>query len=563
MARHEKGGKQLSRSENRHLRALELRTLEGSIGNDEEVGSVSHTYGQASGAIRIGNGGTMSSVGNKPGGPNKARPVGARKRLAQEISDILSDWKGRALGDPSGESERTESTCRPGATADSGQDSVEPVDEWLDEEQFLATEADEDAPWDYDDTVQAGDRYPVEAPRSNPRRDPNTTASDMRREPSGSAFDRPCEPERKPAERNPTQTDRGAPTAGDRSASQTEETTALAKEATREHDARNGVTKPPLGSATTRSNTGNEVDRPNADGAAGSLVDEQTDTDEALPWAEYPWAEETDELFEDHVLDFDSGTDAAAGDIEDALEPWEAFEGIPNVPLESFLDDEEDEWEGGSSKRQRLSREEDVLRFAMQIARDVDWDEDGMEKLEWVLQPYRAFGRVREDLRQFIPECSVSPEELELCARVRTVWADRGYRRGWVFRRDGGGFRAVDWKNNLDWWTALDLLRTLRTDDEDEIRLFLECAFEDWVRLTARCSDSDLMLMDARTPERGAMMNFHAYIQLVLDRMKRHSSSGRDRMPPHLEHQLFPREEGIRNCLTDYMDPMEELFGDD
>lgn len=505
----------------------------------------------------------MSSVENKPGCSGEAQRLGARNRLAQEIGNILGDRKACTSGSPSGGSVPTQPAYRPGITVDPQQDSGEPVDEWLDEEQFLATEAGEDAPWDYEDTVHAGDRYEVGIPHSNLRRDQERTGCDTHRELRGSGFNVPGESERISVERYPVQTDCALPASVDRSASQTAEGKALEPDTIGEHGSRDGVTKAAAGSTPTLSDTENDADRPATDGASAHFVDEQTDADHVSSWAGNPEADEPDEVFEEQLLDFDAGVDAAVGDLEDELEPWEAFEGIPEVPLESFLDDEEGDAAHEGSKRQRLSREEDVLRFAMQIARDVDWDQDGLEKLEWVLQPYRAFGRVREDLRQFIPECSVSPEELELCARVRTVWADRGYRRGWVFRRDGGGFRAVDWKNNLDWWTALDLLRTLRTDDEDEVRLFLECAFEDWVQLTARCSDSDLMLMDARTPERGAMMSFHAYIQLVLDRMKRHSSSGRDRMPPHLEHQLFPREEGIRDCLTDYMDPMEELFFDD
>lgn len=562
MARHKKGGKARNRSESQHLRALELQTLEESIGNGGEFGSGSHSSDRASEPTIIRNGGFMSSVRSKPGGSVEAQPLGPRKRLTQEIRDILSDGKACAYWNSSGGSDLPEPTDWSTMTVDPDQESVEPFDEWLDEEQFLATEAGEDAPWDYDDTVHTGNRYPVEAPRSSPRRDQETAASDTHREHSGSALDRPCEPERKPAERDAIQTDRALPPSVDCSTSQTEEAGALEPDTTGGHGAPDEVTKPPVRSAKTLSNTENDVDRPTTEGAADSLVDEQTDTYDALPWAGDLETEEPDEVFEKQFLDFDPGADSAVGDLEDELEPWEAFEGIPDVPLESFLDDDEVDAADEGSKRQRLGREEDVRRFAMQITRDVDWDEDGLEKLEWVLQPYRAFGRVREDLRQFIPECSVSPEELELCARVRTVWADRGYRRGWVFRRDGGGFRAVDWKNNLDWWTALDLLRTLRTDDEDEVRLFLECAFEDWVQLTARCSDADLMLMDSRTPERGAMMNFHGYIQVVLDRMKRHSSTGPDRMPPHLEHQLFPREEGIRDCLTDYMDPIQELCGD-
>ena len=267
------------------------------------------------------------------------------------------------------------------------------------------------------------------------------------------------------------------------------------------------------------------------------------------------------EFFEDYSSDREE--DGAGLDADDnELEPFGRFDGIP-VPFDSVLDEEQFDFSDESTKRQRIGRQEEIQKFAMEVARAVGWDEEGLHMIEWVLQPYRSFGAVKRDLSAFIPDRGVETAELELCARVRSVWADQGYCRGWVFSRNGGGARAVDWKINLDWWTALDLIRTLDVDDEDEVRLFIECAFEDWVELTARFPVYDVFLMDARTAERAAMQSFHGYLQLILELMQVRSSGDWNRMPPFLDPNLFPCEEGIRDCASDQMDPIRELSFDE
>lgn len=502
--------------------------------------------------------GMMNSGGNKAGGPPSEGSLGPRKPLTREIERILGELKCVDSGFVRRQEERAAS--RPPAAK--GMDhSIAPSKDWLDDAEFLAAEAGDDAPWNHDDGVAAPARPHIESHDSIEERPAPSAEAGMDRE-SGStaAF---------PPDIDAALTAEGAYTAPPGRSDSNEERhggDGEEFECPGSDPGRDEVAPDPEQTPSSAGSDDRIADPPAGEphfpeDADVSLTEAEA---EALADTTSVWSFEDEETagLQEESPGFESDAGFAVDDAEAELEPWAAFGDIPDVPLDSFVDDEEDEWGDGPSKRQRLSREEDIRRFAMRIARDVDWGEDGLEKLEWVLQPYRAFGRVCEDLRQFIPECSVEVEELELCARVRTVWADRGYRRGWVFQRDGGGFRAVDWRNNLDWWTALDLIRTLGTDDEDEARLFLESAFEDWVRLSARCSDADLMLMDSRSLERSAMMNFHGYLQLVLDRMKRHSPAGPDRMPPHLDQQLFPLEEGIRDCLSDYMDPVKELCGD-
>ncbi|MDZ7790368.1 MAG: hypothetical protein U5L08_07745 [Xanthomonadales bacterium] len=299
------------------------------------------------------------------------------------------------------------------------------------------------------------------------------------------------------------------------------------------------VDSSPVWSLEDEEMEGFDEESPGFESDAGPAVE---DLEEELePWEAFGDIPDVpmDSFVNEESLGFESDAGPAAEDLEEELEPWEAFGDIPDVPMDSFVD-EEDGWQDEPSKRQRLSREEDVRRFAMQIARDVDG-----ARMDWRCSSGSCNLIARSDASAGICDSSFPS--------ARSAWkisnsapvfarsaADRGYRRGWVFQLDGGGARAVDWKNNLDWWTALDLIRMLQTDDEDEVRLFLECAFEDWVRLSARCSNADLMLMDSRSLERSAMMNFHGYLQLVLARMKRQSSSGADRMPPHLDQQLFP-----------------------
>ena len=251
------------------------------------------------------------------------------------------------------------------------------------------------------------------------------------------------------------------------------------------------------------------------------------------------------------------GADGESAYDEDDYEPLLNLGDFVDVPLDAFeaaRDEEELNW----SKSHWISHDEYVREVALEIARAVGWREAGMQVIAWAIRPYQAFGRVRADLTGFIREEGVTVRELRLVTELRTAWLDGGFRRGWVFIRNRIGTRAVDCKINLDWWLALKLYRVLGADDVEEVRLFLDHCFEAWTETSANLADVDLCLMDPASAEKRAAMHFHGYLHLLLDRMA--DCSEDRRMPPFFDSKLFPNEEGIRDCETDGLDPIEELL---
>ena len=253
--------------------------------------------------------------------------------------------------------------------------------------------------------------------------------------------------------------------------------------------------------------------------------------------------------------DFDEG--------ELGLENWAADEeplvdlaGFGRVPVDAF-DDTPDEEAPDWSQRVRLTPRQFVQKEATEIALHLGWGEAGKDVIAYAISPYRAFGKVRSELLRFIRGKRVNIRELRLVTELRGAWLEGGYSRGWVYMRNRFGSRPVDCKINLDWWLGLRLLRALRTDDVDEVRLFLDDCFEEWTAMRSACVDVDLSLMDHKSPELGATMHFHRYLHLILQRMI--SNADWRRMPTFVDYRLFPREEGIRDCSADYMDPLSEL----
>lgn len=241
--------------------------------------------------------------------------------------------------------------------------------------------------------------------------------------------------------------------------------------------------------------------------------------------------------------------------IEDE-EPLVDLVELVTVPVDAFAvatDEDGLDW----SQKFGMAHHEIVREVAIGIALQVGWSEAGMELIARALSPYRAFGKVRAELLRFIPGKRVSVREFRLVTELRSTWLEGGYCRGWVYTRNRFGTRPVDCKINLDWWLGLRLLRALRTDDVDEVRLFLDDCFEEWTAMRSACVDVDLALMDHKSPELGATMHFHRYLHLILQRMI--SSADWRRMPAFVDYRLFPREEGIRDCSADYMDPVFEL----
>lgn len=241
---------------------------------------------------------------------------------------------------------------------------------------------------------------------------------------------------------------------------------------------------------------------------------------------------------------------------QEGYEPLANFGEFVDIPTEGFeadSDEEELKW----SRSRWIDHEEYSQAIALDIARSVGWGEAGMQVIAWAIRPYRNFGRVRADLKILIRAERVTVRELRLATELRSAWVDGGYNRGWVYTRNHFGTRAVDCKINLDWWLALKMYRVLGAEDVEEVRLFLDHFFEAWTEMSATVADVDLGLMDPASVEKRAVMHFHEYLHLVLDRMAQ--ADGERRMPPFVDPHLFPREEGIRDCDTDGLDFCEAL----
>lgn len=261
------------------------------------------------------------------------------------------------------------------------------------------------------------------------------------------------------------------------------------------------------------------------------------------------WSSEVFDDFEDTFMDW-------AGDEEPQVDLAE-FDAVPVDAFDAAPDENILDW----SQRFGIAHQDFVREVAIGIALKVGWNEIGVQVIARVLSPYRSFGKVRADLERFILGKRVSIRELLLVTALRSAWLEGGYCRGWVYRRNRFGTRPVDCKINLDWWLGLRLVRGLRTDDVEEVRLFLDDCFEEWTRLSSACTDIDLALMDHDSSELAATMHFHRYLHLILERMIGWPDSRR--FPAFVDYRLFPREEGIRDCSVDGMDPLAELCFDD
>ena len=441
-------------------------------------------------------------------------------------------------------------------TADARSNESDTSDAWLDEQEFVAAEEPDDAVWWHDDTIECMQDSAI--PEQSDAPEPTTPKQEKR---TSQVFSRKVVAS---TESEPDSAVAPRPSKSSASAEVRQDGQRARVQRAIEYD--DAVD---LGWEFAR-HENNDAGDSNAR-ADVSIVDEPAEETAASMAYQDVRIEPGCENYEESVAAGDDDASPESSDVWDISaaqglseeqEPWVSVPGTPYVPLDSLGDPEDEQPANDWSKRRRISQEEDARRCAMEIARAVGWGEDGLEALEWVLQPFRAFGLVRKNLKDLIKYEGVALDELRLCAQIRTIWSERGFCRGWVFSKTGAGLRPVDWRLNIAWWTALDLARTLDTDDIEEIRLFLESCFEDWERILPRVANRDLSLIDARSPERAALMNFHGYVSFVLDHMRRQGDSA-SRMPPHLDYQLFPREEGIRDCSSDRCDPVWELFRDE
>ena len=285
-------------------------------------------------------------------------------------------------------------------------------------------------------------------------------------------------------------------------------------------------------------------------------VDPSENMQSNLPVRGKPSHKWSDDEFAD-VLDEE---EAEFEDWTEEEEPLVELDDLEAVPVDAFAGTT-DEYTLDWSQKFGIPHHEIVREVATGIALKVGWGEPGMEVIACALSPYRAFGKVRADLLRFIRGKRVSVRELRLVTELRGAWLEGGYCRGWVHMRNRFGTRPVDCKINLDWWLGLRLLRGLRTEDVDEVRVFLEDCFEEWTGMRSACVDIDLALMDNDSPELRAMMHFHRYLHLILQRMI--GSADWRRIPAFIDYRLFPREEGIRDCAADRMDPVFELSFND
>lgn len=229
------------------------------------------------------------------------------------------------------------------------------------------------------------------------------------------------------------------------------------------------------------------------------------------------------------------------------------------APLEPMADVEDElpedhDW----SRSHRLTREEILEGLAAEIIRKSGWAPKGLRLLVGALRPYEAFHLPFRDLVSFLKSESPRLKEFARVLQLRSIWQENGYSAGYSYVRGIYGLQSISYKNNLDWWLALELSRSLENMSMDAIRLFIEDCFDDWRNKMSGFTEVEMTMADNDDAMYRSTKVFAEYLEHVATRYADMEGNGQ-RMPPEIDYRLFESDEDIPDRRKEHWS-MEEIL---